>query len=239
LTSEGGEIPFAPCTLKRSSELSPESKKHVRVLLIEDNPNDAERITKALEAADMQLAVERVETVDDLAAALKEFKPDVVLSEHTLPRIGFRQALETMSSLRPQTPLIVVTGPLHTEDSGCCVRAGAETVILKTNLGRLAPAVAQSIAVRSPLASLTSRQLEVMRMVANGFRTREIAEHLNLSEKTIESHRTQVMRRLGTPNTVSLIRYAVRVGLALAGPDIASPASSRRVSAHSPRTRGA
>jgi DNA-binding NarL/FixJ family response regulator len=164
----------------------------------------------------MQLAVERVETADALASALKAFKPDVVLSEHTLPQIGFRQALETIHALRPETPLIVVTGPLHTEDSGCCVRAGAETVILKTNIGRLAPAVAQAIAVRSPLAGLTSRQLEVMRMVANGYRTREIAEQLKLSEKTVESHRTQVMRRLGKPNTASLTRYAVRVGLALA-----------------------
>ncbi len=67
--------------------------------------------------------------------------------------------------------------------------------------------------LRPPLGKLTPRQVEVLRMVAEGHRTREIAIRLNLSVKTIESHRGEIMKRLGIHDLVTLVRYAMRLGL--------------------------
>jgi DNA-binding NarL/FixJ family response regulator len=80
----------------------------------------------------------------------------------------------------------------------------------------LPSAIVDALAVRRGLSQLTSRQVEVLKLVAEGHRTRDIATRLGLSIKTIESHRGEIMKRLGVHDVVSLVRYAVRVGLVTA-----------------------
>lgn len=209
------------------------NRKNLRVLLVDENQADAERIVNALRTADMQIASERVDSEDTLVSALKEFKPDVVLTEHSLPRLDFRTVLRIVTSLSPQVPVIVVAETI-TEASGFYVRAGAETFISKLCLPFIAPAIWNALEARSPLENLTTRQIEVMRLVADGHRTRDIADRLRLSVKTVESHRQQVMRRLGLRTMAALVRYSVRVGLAVMTPEqgvTQMVTSSRRVSA--------
>ena len=206
----------AKCRPRIPVEKSLQSKKHFRVVLIENNDFDAEMILKELRGAEMQIAYERVDSREALESALREFTPDVVLAEYAVPNLDFRAALEIVHQVRPRTPFIIISGPLRVEDTGCCIRAGAETFVSKLNLGRLAPAIVAAVEARAPLDRLTPRQLEVMRLVANGYRTREVAQTLRVSEKTVESHRQQLMKRLGLANTAGLVRYAVRVGLAKA-----------------------
>ena len=166
-----------------------------------------------LSDAGFQVEAERAETEQNLPATLRDFAPDVVLIDPRVPGLDFTSAVATIQDIRPRTPIIVVSAKLTNADSGWYIRAGAETFISKTNLGRLAPAVSAALHARSPLEKLTPRQIEVMKMVALGLRTRDIAEKLQLSVKTIESHRQEVMRRLGLRNMADLVRYAVRVGL--------------------------
>ena len=97
---------------------------------------------------------------------------------------------------RPATPLILVTETINGISAVACLRNGAEDLVLK-----------------EPLGKLTSRQVEVLRLVAEGHRTREIADKLSLSIKTVESHRGELMKRLGMHDVVSLVRYALRSGL--------------------------
>lgn len=73
--------------------------------------------------------------------------------------------------------------------------------------------ITEALAVRRPLHKLTERQVQVLRLVAEGHRTREIAQRLGLSVKTVESHRGELMKRLRVRDVVSLVRYAVRIGL--------------------------
>jgi DNA-binding NarL/FixJ family response regulator len=201
-------------TKLQQGTLHKESKKPLRILLVEESPADAELIVTEVQRAGMRPVVMIVDSEDGLERALRDFRPDVVLSEHTLEKLDFRAALRVVHSLRPHTPLIVVSGPLRSEDSGSCVRAGAENFISKKNLSRLAPAISAALVERSALSKLTSRQIEIMRLIADGHRTREIADQLKVSMKTVESHRTQLMRRLGMRGMADLVRYAVRVGLA-------------------------
>jgi DNA-binding NarL/FixJ family response regulator len=187
--------------------------KPVRVLMLEDCEADAELIRHELVRSGLSAVTERVETEHEFSSAIKHFLPDVVLSDHSLGTFDAQAALILLRSIRPSTPLILVTGSINSEETVECIRAGAEDLITKTNLGRLAASITKAVQLRRPLDKLTPRQIEVLRMVAEGHRTREIASRLKLSVKTVESHRGEIMKRLAIHDVVGLVRYAMRVGL--------------------------
>jgi len=187
--------------------------KPLRVLLLEDSEVDAELIKQELDRAGLTTVTQRVACADSFRSALREFAPDVVLSDCSLAQFNVRAALELLREVRPIAPLIIVTRTLSGEESVACLRAGAEDLILKENVRRLAASITGALTVRRPLEKLTPRQIEVLKLVAQGHRTREIAKRLQLSVKTVESHRGEVMKRLGVRDVVSLVHYAVRVGL--------------------------
>jgi len=193
-------------------------QKAIVLVLVEQSESDAELILDALRLAGKPAILKRVESRPALATAMRELEPDVVLSEYALALMNFRDALTVVQETRPHTPLIVVTDKLRSEDSGSCVRAGAETVISKLNLRGLAEAIDEAIEAREPLRRLTPRQIQVMRLATQGYRSREIARTLRVSEKTVEHHRHQLMVRLGLESYADLVRYAVRVGVTLASP---------------------
>ena len=187
--------------------------KPVRVLVIEDSTADAELIRHELVRSGLAIVTERVDTEHAFVSALKEFLPDVVLSDHALGAFDPQSALALVHSIRPTIPFILVTGTINSEATVACIRAGAEDLVLKDNLGRLAASITKAVQLRRPLERLTPRQIEVLRMVAEGHRTREIASRLKLSVKTVESHRGEIMKRLAIHDVVGLVRYAMRVGL--------------------------
>ena len=195
---------------RRTSSRTPD---RIRVLILEDNQADAELIRHELLRAGLSAITDRVDSEDAFAAALQEFEPDVVLSDHSLSQFDAQSALALMREVTPTTPLIIVTGHPNSDKTVACLRAGAEDLLTKGNLGRLAPAITDALALRRPLEALTPRQVEVLRLVAEGHRTRDIATRLKLSVKTVESHRGEVMKRLEIHDVVNLVRYALRVGL--------------------------
>jgi DNA-binding NarL/FixJ family response regulator len=187
--------------------------KTLRVLFLEDDPADAELVTESLTRSGLSVVTERVDSRDAFARALREFAPDVVLSDHALGQFDARAALGLLQAIRPTAALIVVAGALDEQSAASFVRAGAEDFVLKSNLGRLAPAIESALSVRRRLEKLTPRQMEVLRLMAEGLTTPEIARQLNLSGKTVETHRGEIMKRVGIHDIVGLVRYAVRVGL--------------------------
>lgn len=203
--------------------MSEHREADLRVLMVESNEADADKIVGVLRDAGMAIAFRRVESEEGLADAVDDFKPDVVLSEYSLSLIDYRTTIKIVQSLRPRTPVIVVGGLLRGEDSGSCFRAGAESFVSKFNLSVLPVAIRSAVEARAPLFKLTARQMEVMQLVASGYRTREVAEALKLSEKTVESHRHQLMRKLGLESTASLVRYAIRCGFAVVSPLMTMP----------------
>ncbi len=170
-------------------------------------------MTHVLESAGICAAVERVGSKDDFISALRHFAPDVVLCDHALAAFNALAALEIRRAMRPSAALIVVSGALDERTIVACMRAGADDIVPKTDLGRLPEAIVAATLVRRPLEKLSPRQLLVLRLVAEGLTTRQIARRLRLSVKTIETHRSELMKRLGVHDVVALVRYAVRVGL--------------------------
>lgn len=187
--------------------------KPLRILLLEDDPADAELVAETLLRGGLAVVTERVDSREAFARALREFSPDVVLSDHALAQFDARAALSVLQEIRPTAPLIVVAGVLDEQTAAACVRAGAEDFVLKGKLDRLGPAIEAALSVRRRLEKLTPRQIEVLRLMAIGRSTPEIARDLGLSTKTIETHRGEIMKRVGIHDIVGLVRYAVRVGL--------------------------
>jgi DNA-binding NarL/FixJ family response regulator len=183
------------------------------VLLIHESDADAEAITRELTASGMKVTRVSAATPEELVAALDDTNPDVVLSDHFPEKFSACAVMDVLRYERPETALIVVAETVTGLAAVSCLRAGAEDIVLKRNLKRLPEAIVRAVEKRAALAKLTSRQIEVLRLVAEGHRTREIAERLKLSVKTVESHRGEVMKRLEMHDVVSLVRYALRVGL--------------------------
>lgn len=185
----------------------------LRVLLVQDDGAGATLIRNELTRSAMPMVFNRADCETSFVTALEEFAPDVVLSDHVLQKFDTLSALNILRERRPTAPLIVVTKGVSGAQAVAFVRAGAEDLVLEQNIARLPSAITRAISSRRPLEKLTRRQIEVLKLVAEGHRTREIAKELKLSVKTVESHRGELMKRLGVRDVVSLVHYAVRVGL--------------------------
>lgn len=184
-----------------------------RVLLLEDTITPVDSIESALARIGLEARTERVTSKDEFSFALRDFDPDVILSDPALTPLSSEAALTMLQDARSTVALIVVADQLDDQTAVACLRAGAEDLVLKKNLSRLSLAIDTALQVRRPLKKLSPRQLEVLRLVTDGRTTREIAERLSLSVKTVETHRGELTRRLGMKEMASLVRYAVRVGL--------------------------
>jgi DNA-binding NarL/FixJ family response regulator len=188
----------------------------LRILLLEDNGNDAELVSVALGGAGVGNVTERVDTENAFVAALHDFAPDIILSDHSLAQFDAFAALRAVRLHRPATPLIVVTGSGSEEAAVQCLKAGADDYIVKQRLSLLPGAVRTAVTARVPLEKLTRRQREVLRLLAQGHPTRDIAKRLKLSVKTVETHRAELMKRLDIHDVAGLVRFAVRVHLVAA-----------------------
>jgi two-component system secretion response regulator SsrB len=185
----------------------------IRILLLSPNPADADVIGRALADAAMTSVVTRVGDREAFTSAVVESAPDVIIADYWPNAFDVRGALDVVRQTRPATPVIVLTESITGAAAVACLRAGADDIVLLANIKRLATAISDAISRRSPLSRLTTRQFEVMRLVAEGHRTRDIADQLKLSVKTVESHRGEVMKRLEMHGVVKLVRYAMQVGL--------------------------
>jgi DNA-binding NarL/FixJ family response regulator len=199
--------------------------KAVRILLLDDSRADADLIARELERSEIEVILERVDSEASFTAAVDTFAPDVVLSDHALAQFNSRAALETLRAISPATAFIIMTGTQLGSITGASIRAGADDVVLKSHLGGLAASISHALDVRRPLGALSTRQVEVLKLVAEGNRTRDIANRLGLRVKTVESHRYALMKRLRVDSVVGLVRFAIRVGLIPL-----DPGSSERVS---------
>ncbi|HEX5940777.1 MAG TPA: response regulator, partial [Anaerolineales bacterium] len=128
-------------------------KKPVRILIVEDKPDDADlakhEIRRILNDCEFQV----VETRDEFVLGLERFQPDVVLSDYTLPHFDGMQALKLTLQYAPLTPLIIWTGSISEDAAVECVKGGANNYILKDNLKRLGPATLHALEERELLAA--------------------------------------------------------------------------------------
>ncbi len=165
--------------------------------------------------------------------------PDIALVDISMPTLNGLEVATRVQKEFPRTRVVMVS--MHTDHefvrrallagaAGYLVktadRAELETALRAVARGDtwLSPTISKKVAARDahgvslpvangPFEILTPRQREVLQLVAEGLSTKEIASHLNVSLKTVEAHRGELMDRLGIHGVAGLVRYAIRVGL--------------------------
>ncbi|HEX9984845.1 MAG TPA: diguanylate cyclase [Thermoanaerobaculia bacterium] len=120
--------------------------KPVRVLLVEDNDLDAAHFTMALKRGGFDPTMHRVETREEMLAALQSEEWDIVVSDYTLPNFSAPAALETLKSSGRDLPFVVVSGAVGEETAVELMRAGASDYLLKHRLTRLTAAIDRELA---------------------------------------------------------------------------------------------
>ncbi|MEX1257011.1 MAG: response regulator transcription factor [Gemmatimonadota bacterium] len=195
----------------------------LRAILLEDDPLDAELITHRLQEADPEVRVAWASDSNTFRQALRESTPHIVLSDRGVPDFNSLDAMRVVREKHPGCPFLLVSGSLD-RVGVACLQSGAADYIPKSELFRLGDAIARAVHLREPLKRLSARQWQVFRLLAAGASTKVIARRLHLSVKTVETHRTEAMKRLGLPDLASLVRYALRLGIISAGDEDPMPA---------------
>ena len=113
----------------------------LKILIVEDVPFDAELMQRELTKAGFVHTARCVETEEDFLHELKQFSPDLILSDYSMPRFNGMKALQLAKQHTPLTPFILVTGSINEMTAVECIKAGADDYVLKEHLTRLAPAV--------------------------------------------------------------------------------------------------
>lgn len=207
-----------------------------RVLLVDDHALVRAGIRALIEGKD---GIEVVAETGDGREALRlieELRPDLVLLDITLPIISGFDVLEEINKRGLETRIIILTVHEATEYAMRALRAGAVGYLPKSAASNeLEVAIktvaqggtyisreiskkglldfAKASARQDLLGSLTPRQREILKLIAEGHSTKNIAGKLNISVKTVESHRAKLTERLGIRDVAGLVRFAIKMGL--------------------------
>jgi signal transduction histidine kinase len=119
--------------------------KVIKVLMLEDQEDDANLVKRALRKGGFEFEALRVDDRETFIQAIDEFKPDVILSDHALPQFNSIEALKVRKEKLPDAPFILVTGAVSDEFAAQCIKLGADDYILKSNLSRLPASVKNAI----------------------------------------------------------------------------------------------
>ena len=185
---------------------------------------EREKIQVVAEASDGQEAIQLAET----------HHPDVAVIDITMPTLNGIDATRELIRSCPKTRVILLTQHEEEQYLHEALQSGARGYVLKSQVVNdlvhaihqvsrggfyLSPGVSQAVveAYRSkserPSDPLSSRERQVLQLIAEGKSTRDVASLLSISVKTAESHRARLMKKLDIHETASLVRYAVRRGL--------------------------
>jgi DNA-binding NarL/FixJ family response regulator len=161
----------------------------------------------------------------------EELKPDVAVLDVSMPELNGLDAARQIRKQVPETSVLILT--MHESDQLAAevLQAGAHGCVLKSDSARLLVAAVESVAERKPfftgkvaammlegrvrpqdgaVSRLTPREREIVQLLAEGLTNKEAAAKLGISAKTVDAHRTNIMRRLNLHSFAEMVRYAIR-----------------------------
>ena len=184
--------------------------------------------------ADMEVVAEAADGAEAVELALRD-RPDLCILDVGMPRLTGLQATREIKAQAPEMTVLILS--MHRDDRYLfeALKAGASGYVLKAEadqdlveasraVGRgeafLTNAAERSLIrdwmssdAEGPDEPLSPREQEVLKLIAEAHTNKQIAEILHLAEKTVESHRANLLRKLGMRDRVELVRYAIRRGL--------------------------
>src|ERR1700728_823198 len=131
----------------------------LKLVVAEDDDTDAMLIARNLARGGVKCTMHRVQTESDFVDALYEVKPDVIISDFSMPQFDGRRALEIAVVRAPETPVLFVSGPIAEQRAIDALRCGATDYILKSNMTRLPAAVQRAVREASMKAAQRQSQL--------------------------------------------------------------------------------
>ena len=214
--------------------------QRVRVLIVDDHAILRQALCQLLEMEQEVEVVGDVSNGREAVAATEKLMPDVVLMDMVMPGLNGLEATRQIRKRFPTTRVLILTGYMEDEQILSALRAGASGYVVKRSdaeellLGIRAvhrgntyfsAAISEGDAINQFLWQakqedgkvgydlLTSREREVLQLIAEGHSNQRIAQELFISVKTVEAHKAHIMSKLHARNRTDLIRYALRKGL--------------------------
>jgi DNA-binding NarL/FixJ family response regulator len=210
-----------------------------KILIVDDHALLREGLQSLLSAQPGMRVVGTADNAESGISKIASLNPDVVLTDLAMPETGGVDAIRLIKAAHPDSRVIALT--FHKEDSyiHAALKAGADGYVLKDDsrdelviaIGSvlrgknyLSPSICDQV-IAGYLAGarkkrlepswhvLTRRERQVIKMIAKGMKTREIAEELSLSPKTVEKHRTNMMNKLDLHSVSAVTVYAIQTGL--------------------------
>jgi len=135
--------------------------KPLRVLLVEDSPDDAELVVMQLEREHYTILWERVDTAHDMRVALRARQWDVIISDYAMPTFDAIAALAVMKEAELDLPFIIVSGVIGEETAVAAMKAGAHDYLLKKHMARLVPAIEREIREAQVRAQFKQARAEI------------------------------------------------------------------------------
>ncbi|MFT6674056.1 MAG: two-component system NarL family response regulator [Sulfitobacter sp.] len=204
--------------------------RQTRVLIVDDHPMVAEGIQSILESYDDICVIGTACNGRDLINRLDQLDPDVILMDLNMPDMGGLSATEIVLEQRPQTRIVILTMHDSPEYISSALSHGAVGYILKDvptdEIKRAIDMVMQgekylctgaqgSIAPKEGeiRETLTEREQTILLQLAAGKSNKQVAAALDISVRTVETHRKNIKRKLGISSTAGLTRYALEHGV--------------------------
>lgn len=209
----------------------------LRVILADDHTLVRAGLRSLVEQLKEVTVIAEAKDGHEVLALAAEHHPDVVLMDLSMPGMNGLEAALRLKKDEPQIKIIVLSMHASEEYVLQALRAGASGYLVKDSaplelalalqaVARgetyLSPPISRQVVdsymqrvgqADDPLAVLTGRQREILQLIAEGSSTKDIARKLNLSVKTVETHRAQLMERLDIHEVAGLVRFAIRHGL--------------------------
>jgi len=209
-----------------------------RVLLVDDHPLFREGVKSLISIETKYTVAGEASNAQTGLALAAELQPDLILLDISLPDKSGLALLADIGSRCPRTRVIILS--MHAESNFIveAFQAGAMGYVAKESAseklmeamgavlkgelyldGASSKDILRTLVtltkppVEDKYDSLTRREQEVMRLIAEGLSTKEIGERLFISHKTVESHRISILRKLGLSSAMDILRYAVKIGL--------------------------
>jgi two-component system, NarL family, response regulator NreC len=204
-----------------------------RILLADDHTIVRQGLRAILEREGYEVVGEASDGREAITYAEK-FRPDVAVLDISMPLLNGIDAAREVTKVSPRTKTVLLT--MYTEDHYVLesLRAGVTGYVLKMRAALalvqaiqavmkgeiyLSPGISRAVVqaflskTDIPEDPLTTREREVLQLVAEGKTTKEIAAQLGISAKTADSHRTNIMEKLDIHDTAGLVRYAIKRGI--------------------------
>jgi two-component system, NarL family, response regulator len=205
----------------------PTTKAKIRILVVDDHPVVRDGLASMIECQEDMELVGEGGTAQEAIALFHKLQPDILLLDLKLPDLDGIAVIERIRSEHPEARIIVLTTYAGDVQASRALKAGAKGYLLKASLRQklrasirtvhtgqssIQPEVAADVAGHTADDSLTPRELEVLRLVANGYSNKLVADQLKIREDTVKGHITSILAKLRASDRTHAVTIALQRG---------------------------